>query len=392
MTRTYDCIVLGAGVYGLATARQLASDGRSVLVLDRSPVGREASGYALGRLDPLLGGIGSAHRPGAEVDKGLLTKRSAEAQLGLAGYNRHLSEYEDICAVSGIDYQLDHQPTLQLCDTPELRAAAEASLEEWNAAGFKSEALEPSDIKRLDKRINAPEFGGVLVYGPVFIDSLKFVLALAECAKSAGATLVQTQVDGLEFGGGSTKVITGDGGHSAQDVVVAFGPWTRTFLEGAGVDVPIYPSKGEILRMTPPEGGPLGVHVHGPCSLVNKRDGLFWVAATARDEEFDRTPTDWARQKLVANALQMIPAMSGSEISQHTVCFRPATPDGLPILGRVPVAGNVLVASGGGGSGIMQCLEIGRQAAAMVKNGKPEPESPEISPARFAPDGSSPSA
>ena len=52
--QTYDTIVIGAGVYGMASAWRLAEAGQRVLVLDRSGVGSEASGFALGRIDPLL--------------------------------------------------------------------------------------------------------------------------------------------------------------------------------------------------------------------------------------------------------------------------------------------------------------------------------------------------
>jgi glycine/D-amino acid oxidase-like deaminating enzyme len=53
-----DVLVVGVGVYGLASAWNLAKSGRSVIVLDRAPAGTEASGWALGRLDPLLRGSG----------------------------------------------------------------------------------------------------------------------------------------------------------------------------------------------------------------------------------------------------------------------------------------------------------------------------------------------
>ena len=66
---------------------------------------------------------------------------------------------------------------------------------------------------------------------------------------------------------------------------------------------------------------------------------------------------------------------------QHTVCFRPATPDDLPIVGRIADA--VLVATGGGGSGIVQCLLIGRQVAAMIADGADEPTEAAISLSRF---------
>ena len=52
MSRQYDAIIVGGGVIGSSIAYRLASDGLSVGVIARDPVGSHASGYALGLLNP----------------------------------------------------------------------------------------------------------------------------------------------------------------------------------------------------------------------------------------------------------------------------------------------------------------------------------------------------
>ena len=54
-----EIIVIGAGVFGLSTAYNLSLNGYEVLLIDKSSPGSEASGKAMGRLDPILGGVGS---------------------------------------------------------------------------------------------------------------------------------------------------------------------------------------------------------------------------------------------------------------------------------------------------------------------------------------------
>ena len=164
---------------------------------------------------------------------------------------------------------------------------------------------------------------------------------------------------------------------------MAAGPWSTGLLEPLGVKLPVHPSKGEILRLKPLASGSFGVHLHGPCSLVQKKDGLIWVAATAAEDGFNRELTDEAEQKLRANAKLMMPETEGAEIAMHTVCFRPATPDDLPVVGKAPLPGNVLVASGGGGTGIVHCLLVGRQVAAMVEQGSADPELAALALSRF---------
>src|SRR5438093_11524625 len=48
----HDVVVVGGGVIGLSIAREVAADGRSVLVLDRGTSGESASWAAAGLLAP----------------------------------------------------------------------------------------------------------------------------------------------------------------------------------------------------------------------------------------------------------------------------------------------------------------------------------------------------
>lgn len=116
---THDTIVIGAGVYGLASAWRLAEAGQKVLVLDRSGLGSEASGFALGR-DPLLGGVG------ARDEDGPVTKPEGLTALGLRGHALLLAYSEVMQETSGVDFEIDRQPTLQLCYSDEQRDELEA--------------------------------------------------------------------------------------------------------------------------------------------------------------------------------------------------------------------------------------------------------------------------
>lgn len=383
MSSSTDVVVIGSGVFGLAAAWELAKNGRSVTVLDRAPVGTEASGWALGRLDPLLRGSGSTGTTEKDLPPGHIAKPEAQQELALLSYNAHQEMTPEIEDVSGIDLQVDHQPTLQLFYSDEEREFGAQYVAEWTGMGFKTDLVSADQIVSIDPRFLTTEFGGALVQGPYFIDSLSFVKALSVCAKASGVKLETASVSSIDSSSSSDVTVHTDQGHyDAETAIVAAGPWTTGLVEPFGVKLPVHPSKGEILRLEPPAGKGFSMHVHGPCSLVNKRDGLVWVAATAADSGFDRAPTDGAKRQLLENAGSMIAESADWPIAKHTVCFRPATPDDLPIVGSV--SENVLVATGGGGSGIVQCLHVGRQVEKMVSAGDTEPEETAISLSRFS--------
>ncbi len=375
---THDTIVIGAGVYGLASAWRLAQAGQKVLVLDRSGVGSEASGFALGRIDPLLGGVG------ARDEDGPVTKPEAQTELGLRGHALLLENSEGIQETSGVDFEIDRLPTLQLCYSDEQRSELEAHAAEWSKQGFKSEFLESDEFARIDDRIAPTPSGGLLLEGPFFLDALKYVYALAGCAEAAGAVLATGDVSAIDAGGDSVLVTANGAEHLAAGVLIAAGPWSAEVAKMTGAALPIIPSKGEIVRLGPPDGAQLPVHLHGPCSLVHKKDGMVWAAATSAEEGFDRAPTEWALEKLSRDARSMMPAMEDAPVLMRTVCFRPASEDGLPIVGRIRPETPVWAATGGGGSGIMQSLLIGEAVAGMITAGDDESDLPGVSPRRFS--------
>ena len=55
MAKSYDVVVIGGGVVGIATARLLTQNGLTCAVLEKDSVGSHASGFAYGGLTPVMG-------------------------------------------------------------------------------------------------------------------------------------------------------------------------------------------------------------------------------------------------------------------------------------------------------------------------------------------------
>jgi glycine/D-amino acid oxidase-like deaminating enzyme len=252
--------------------------------------------------------------------------------------------------------------------------------------------LEPDEIRKIEPRITDELYGGTLVEDIIILDSYKLTLATAQAAESHGVEVVLGEVTGIIYKNGrAVGVNLGDGQIDCDAVVLALGPWSGTSSLWLDINVPIVPQKGEIIRV---EGlnPPLGVHFHGntlgsSCSVVQKADGATWLAATAKDGTgFDVTPSSEASESLSLRGMRMFPELESHQLLLHTACMRPVTPDGDPILGKVPGKDGVFIATGTGGKGILMGPVIGKAIADLVMNGETDLKIGQFGLARFAAD------
>jgi D-amino-acid dehydrogenase len=89
--------------------------------------------------------------------------------------------------------------------------------------------------------------------------------------------------------------------------------------------------------------------------------------------------------EILADALRVAPGLAGAEIREIRVGLRPASRDGLPILGPVPAIANLLLATGHGSVGLQLGPYSGKVVAGMIAHGAAETEIGPFGLARFAP-------
>ena len=254
-----DCVVIGAGVVGLAVARALAQAGREVVIL-------EAEGAI---------GTGTSSRNSEVIHAGIYYPQgSLKARLCVAGRDALYA----FCDSHGVPYRrcgklIVATDASQLAELDSLQAHAMAN-------GVQDlRRLDGSEVKALEPELNA--VAGLLSPSTGIVDSHALMLALQGDAEAAGALLalhapveaVEVTVDGLKLHVGGNELMTllattliNCAGHAAP-VIAA-----RT--EGLPADrvPPRYFAKGSYFSLataTPfrhlvyplPEPGGLGVHL-----------------------------------------------------------------------------------------------------------------------------------
>lgn len=350
-----DVAVIGGGIVGCSVAYYLSRAGADVTLVERAGVASGASGNSAGGINPLEG----------DLIPGPL------AELAIWSYRLHLDLWCELSEETSVTFSERIVPWIRIAlsedDLPELQHSFRAFDE---APGFGASMLDTSQVLEIEPRISDAVLGGVYMYGNAAVDSRCLTLALMTAAEEKGASFVWA--DGWpepKASGASLSVVGGSEAIAAGAVVVAAGPWSGRALEFAGVRLPIRPIKGEILRMDPP--GPMYRHdIAYPGGEAHpKPDGLVWIGATAEKAGFDTQVTDAARRRITVDAVRAIPALADSTVALQTACLRPATSDGLPVIGRVDGRHDLYVATGGGRKGVLLGPAMGRAIADLIVDG-----------------------
>ena len=369
MKHTTDVAIIGGGIAGCAAAYYLTREGLDVAVIERQGIGNAASGYALGLLNPLSGAL----------IPGRLVAFASEA------FDEHLRLWPRLAEESSIDFQGRMMPHLEVLLDEVDAPALQNEMDRWNTTdGFSARWLDGQDIRALDDRIADEIVGAVLLERLGMVDSRLLTKALMEAACQRSASLVVDRATGITWSADrAVGVRTTKGEVACHAVVIATGPWSGQVGEWTGLDIPVTPLKGQIVRL---EGlsPPLEYHVAGPGAVVQKADGKLWVAATEEEAGFDLSTTAEARQSLLDRAARVLPSVTQARILEQTACLRPRTPDALPILGKVPGRDNVYLATGGGKKGVLLAPAMGVVLADLVARNETRLPIDDFAPGRFA--------
>ena len=368
-----DVIVVGAGIAGSLTAYLLAKSGASVTILEADSVGSHASGFAFGGLGPL---------EGAGIPDHIL-------DFSVWCFERHKSIYEELLEETGIDTQFHLRDRLNLAFTEE-EADYQKQAIAWQSElpGYRVEWVSPEEAVKAEPRTNPDCIGASYAQGTGAVEAYRYNLAVAQAAEKHGATIVQRRVTGLLGDGGKCRGVKLETGEMAADrVVLAGGPWTGGMSEWCGVEIPVRPLKGQIIRLQLAENPMVASLNYAGSYAASKPDGLIWAGTTEEDVGFDEELTTAARDKVMGDLLKMAPSLAEAELVQQTACLRPLTPDGMPIVDAVPGWDNLYLVTGGGRKGILWSTGMAHGVADLILRGSSDiPDLGALSLGRFVTD------
>ena len=363
-----EVAIVGGGVTGCFLAYELAKRGAGVTVLEKSTYGAGASGASAGMITPLW-----------HVDHDV----PAMFRLGL----RSLELFPTVAAElseAGVDPEFQQNGILKIAFSEEEATELLAGLEWQQELQMGLEWLETDELLRREPEVNPEILGGVFSPHEANVRGQRLVDSLVNAASRLGAEFRQgvEAIKLLRKGARVTGIETTAGLVNAGQVVVAAGHWTRLLGQAVGTNLPVRPVKGERILLRRPGFGLIRPVRNLEAYVVPQVDGDISVAATRTEGRFDEQVTAGGIATLISEAVRSVPALAEAEFISAIAGVRPATPDGIPLLGPVPDLEGLSIAAGHDAVGIMLSPGTAELMCQYVLDGNTAPLEP-FSVSRF---------
>jgi glycine/D-amino acid oxidase-like deaminating enzyme len=373
------CVVVGGGVVGTSIAWHLARQGLGeVTLLERDRLGSGTTWHSAGNI---------TWKPTPSYDAPIQYAFETLAHLKEAGH-------ETGWLTTGRTF---------LARTPETRRLLEQFDSTAQQRGIASRWLDPEEARALNPLLDPTMVEQGIWLNPLSgrLNPADLTASYASAARRAGARITENmEVLGVGVTAGRvTGVETSDGFVGADIVVAAAGLWSRGLLAPLGVTLAQWPCEHfyliaevspRLARETPSFVAPddliygreeVGKFLVG-CFDENAK--TFDPATLPKPFSFTLFPPDWDKiGPYFERMMRMFPVLEKAPIQHFVNGPESFTPDGLPLIGRLPDIDGLLVATAMNSAGVTWSAMTGRLIADLVAGTEPKFEVGRYDPLRF---------
>jgi glycine oxidase len=334
LDRRPDILVVGGGIVGVATAVACTQAGLgSVVLLESNRLGAGASGGAAGLLVP------EAH---LGIDPPVLVNL---ARASLVAWHDLERTWPGGVGLLALDW-LGLEPDASRFGADIPPGAARLTPEQVDAL-----------VPGLSRR--SP---GVLVRNQARVNPLRAIARMAAglACVASGAQVQRVSIEAGRVG----SVHTTAGELSPRNIVFATGTTPR--IDGLDLSLPSGEVKGHMLASEP-----TSLRLPGAVAplATSIEDGRLLIGGTLDIGDSEPVVRPETIAAMWAELQAAWPAARGARVAHQWVCFRPAHPDHLPVIDRVPGLSNAWLSSGHYKTGILLAPGTGQALAEWIRSG-----------------------
>lgn len=347
-----NVVIIGGGVMGLLTALELVRAGCQVTIIEKNDFAQQSSWAGGGIISPLY----PWRYPSAV---------SALAQWAQAAYPQLAQQLVEL---TGIDVELNR------CGMLMLEAQDHRDALVWAQQYQQSiTPLTKADIQQLSPLLNQFEQGLWLPH-IANVRNPRLLKALIQAVKILGVNCIsQAEVKEWHMTQGRVQAVETIHGqyYQADHFVLTTGAWTGQVLNKLDVKVAIRPIKGQMILYKLPQQLLAQIVLYQGHYLIPRQDGHILCGSTLEDTQFDKTTTAEAKEKLIHVATHLLPLLAKETPIRHWAGLRPASPNGIPYIGRVPSLANMWVNAGQFRNGLVLAPASARLLADLLLQRQP---------------------
>jgi glycine oxidase len=360
--KSIDCIIVGGGLLGMLSARELSKAGMQVTLLEQGRTGRESSWAGGGILSPLY------------------PWRYAPAVTELASWSQ--ANYPGLVDELIADGCLDPEIVtsgLMILDMDEADIAQQWASQNQRALHLIN-ASERNELAAEYDWTTIPSQQSIWMPDVAQIRNPRLAQSLRESIENCGVTIrEQSQVESLIIKDGRIRGVKGQFGEVLSNtVVIAGGAWSQQFLPAGRFEMLVKPVKGQMVLFKAEPGVVNHIYLYKDRYLIPRRDGHVLIGSTLEDTGFDKTTTEAAHEELIAVAHAMVPALQAYPVVKHWAGLRPGSPDGVPYITQHPEINGLFFNAGHYRNGVVLGYASARLLADLMLN-----RTPIVSPAPY---------
>jgi glycine/D-amino acid oxidase-like deaminating enzyme len=338
---TFDVAIVGAGIVGAACAAALSREGLKVAIIDKY-------GPATGTTAAGMGHV--------------VVMDDSEAQFALTKYSQDL--WKELSDELPINCEYEHCGTIWLAADEEEMKEVRRKHEFYYSRGVESEVLDQQSLREAEPNLSQHLIGGLIVRNDTVVYQLTATNFLIDRARLKGAKFfcgnraIEITNTGVRLENGekiSASIVVNAAGANASDLS------PQLHIRKRKGQLVITERYQHFVSHQLVELGYLksahGANADSVAFNVQPRSTGQLMIGSSRQFDADGSDVDHEiLRRMTSRAFEFMPKLRDLAAVRVWTGFRPATPDNLPYIGKIPGLENVYAAAGHEGLGITTAL------------------------------------